>query len=371
MPTIAEKAEYKLIETFATDKKLQEQKGIIPEILHSRELNWGEILEQCIRNKILPLAAQILTGLEYRNSIPKFVLLHLESSLDQNRIKTELFRNAALEVGRTLLSEKISFVVTKGIVFESILYGGNGSRSMNDIDFMILPADREKVRSVMKGLGYFEGIFDWNAGEVKPHNRKDKIIYELNPDHLPIFAKLTGENLIRCVHVDFANSLTWEKSEFNVPVESAMEENFFYSLPGSGSFPMPCFGIPYQFIFTILHFFREAWLERWMSWEQDVNLIKFFDVMRLWDLYKNELIRKDFTDLLRIFGIEKPVAWVLVHIDRAFQSKMAEELGLGQVVSEEFLRSSLASGGKLIYWKGDMRNRIYSKNRKDLFYPEA
>ena len=57
-------------------------------------------------------------------------------------------------MAQALAGRGIPFVVTKGIAFESTLYGSLGTRLMNDIDFMIAPRDREVVLSVMQELGF-------------------------------------------------------------------------------------------------------------------------------------------------------------------------------------------------------------------------
>ena len=49
-----------------------------------------------------------------------------------------------------LAGRGIRFVVTKGMTFESTLYGSLGTQHMNDIDFMIAPQDREAVMSAMQ-----------------------------------------------------------------------------------------------------------------------------------------------------------------------------------------------------------------------------
>ena len=77
----------------------------------------------------------------------------------------------------------IPFVVTKGIAFESTLYGGLGTRFMNDIDFMIAPRDREAAMGVMQELG-FGTFFEWAKDP-----RREEISSRLNPDHLPKLAR--------------------------------------------------------------------------------------------------------------------------------------------------------------------------------------
>ncbi len=57
------------------------------------------------------------------------------------------------------------------MTFESTLYGGLGTRHMNDIDFMIAPRDREAVMSVMQELG-FRPFFEWAKDRPPRRNQQ-------------------------------------------------------------------------------------------------------------------------------------------------------------------------------------------------------
>jgi hypothetical protein len=69
----------------------------------------------------------------------------------------------------------------------------------------------------------------------------------------------------------------------------------------------PCFRPIYQFLFAVLHLFREAWLQKFVDFGNDVSLIKFGDVIRLIDRNRDELTEGE---LLRIMirGSSRPVA---------------------------------------------------------------
>src|SRR5437899_1550506 len=90
---------------------------------------------------------------------------------------------------------------------------------MNDIDFMIAPRDREAVMNVMQELG-FRPFFEWAKD-----SRREEISSRLNPDHLPKLAREIDQPGTRIINVDVANSLTWTKSPFVVPVEEALEKH--------------------------------------------------------------------------------------------------------------------------------------------------
>jgi len=191
--------------------------------VRSPGFSWGETLEQALRQKILPLLAFEITDRGNLAEIPKYILQHLEESLEVNRRRVAYLRETAREITNAFDLAGIPFFATKGIVLESQLYG-RGARFMNDADFMIEPENREVTREILKNLGFGEGLYHRPSDSIEPFERKDQILYQLNPDHLPIVARLIDDPVIRCVHVDFANSLTWHGSPFEVAMSEVFRE---------------------------------------------------------------------------------------------------------------------------------------------------
>jgi hypothetical protein len=194
-----------------------------------------------------------------------------------------------------------------------------------------------------------------------------EVIYALNPDHLPSHGRLSDAPCVPFLHVDFANSLTWARSPYEVPVEEALRDRVELPLPGLDGATIPAFAPPYQFLFTVLHLFREAGFEQWLELELDVSLMKFGDVIRLFDAHEDALSDGRFTALLASYGVAEPVAWVLEHTDRTFGTAMTERLGLGGRVDEDVLFSARPAGGKADRaWRGTMRERLWARDRRAL-----
>src|SRR5262249_43246937 len=192
------------------------ERQMLRDLLLTDSLDWGELLEQALRHKMLPMLAHHVISEGLRFDVPASIYQHLESVLEWNRYQIEVFRRETVRVALALHSRAISFVVTKGMAFESTLYGGLGTRYMNDIDFMISPRDREAVMNVMQELG-FRPFFEWAKDP-----RREEISSRLNPDHLPKLAREIDQPGARILDIDVANSLTWTRSPFEVPVEEAL-----------------------------------------------------------------------------------------------------------------------------------------------------
>ena len=372
------RSEWLLLELITLKPESSKEKETFDKLMKSNGLNWGELLEQALRHKILPLLAFDTTSNQFIETLPKLVRRHLRTTLDLNKYNNTILYNEAARIIKILESQDVRFVGTKGITLESTIYNNNGSRRLGDMDFMVLPKYRNVITRTMSQLGYQMGGFNWSTYKVRPLNREEKTIFKLNPDHLPHFIKLTEDPVVPFVDVDFANSLTWTCSPFNVPIEDALAEIVYQPIPGISDVQMPCFNSKFQFIFTILHLFREAWVfrEGWVDtindgWETDVTLSKFADVIRLWKAYEKELNTPEFIQILEKYEIMNPILWVLEHTDRTFNTNILPTLGLEGRVTEEWLHSAGGLGGKLIQWKGTMRERLYCKDRRKLFITDS
>ncbi len=150
-------------------------------------------------------------------------------------------------------------------------------------------------------------------------------------------------------------------------VKAALADIAYLPLSDFPDVRIPCFLPPFQFLFTILHLFREAWFERWIEMDQDVNLMKFADVVRLWQIHRKRLSSDAFIQMLEAFEVKEPVLWVLEHLDRTFHTDIVSALGFAGHVSEDWLSSARVSGGRIVPWQGTMRERLWRKDRRALF----
>jgi hypothetical protein len=361
--------EWAVLETLCLGPALPDAEAHARQLARTPGFHWGELVEQALRHKVLPLVALCFTGPGAAGLAPMFVKRHLEQALDVNRRTIAVLREETARVIASLDRRGVRCAATKGIVFESTLYDGAGGRFMNDVDYMFLPEDGPRVSEALDAIGYVEGRFDWASGAIAPFGREVVIGYRLNPDHVIPRARLVDDPVVRCAHVDFACSLTWTGSPFDLPVEAALADVSRQPIPGAPGAMLPVMRPEHHLAFTILHCFREAWFEKWMSYGQDVNLVKLADVVRLW--HTPGLDKARFAELCREHPIEKPVAWVLVHMDRALGTHVAREAGLEEAVCEEWLSSARGPRGESMRFRGTMRERMRAKDRRGLFEREG
>ena len=357
LPDLSLGPEWTILELLARGIVDDTERQIIRDLLLADTLDWGELLEQALRHKMLPMLAHQVISARLRFDVPMSIYQHLESALEWNCWQIEVFRRETVRVAQELAGHGIHFVVTKGMAFESRLYGSLGTRHMKDIDFMIAPRDREAVMSVMQELG-FRPFFDWAQDP-----RREEISSRLNPDHLPKLVHAVDQPGIQTITVDIANSLTWTRSPFDVPVEEALEDPVEQPVPGMPGVSLPCFRPVYQFLFTVLHLFREAWLQKFVDLGSDVGLMKFGDVIRLIDRDRDELIEGQLLRIMETHNITHPAGWVLRNLDEIFHTHTLELLGLEKHGNEKLLASQMQSSGYVGAWGQSMRERLQNKAR--------
>jgi hypothetical protein len=353
-------SEWTILELLAPGIVDDSEWQMVRDLLLSDTLDWGELLEQALRHKMLPILAHHIISAGLRFDVPTSIYLHLESALEWNRWQIEVFRRETVRVAQGLAGRGIPFVVTKGMAFESTLYEGLGTRYMNDIDFMIAPRDRDAAMSVMQDLG-FRPFFDWAKDA-----RREEISSRLNRDHLPKLAREIDQPGIRLINIDIANSLTWTKSPFDVPVEEALENPVEQAVPGMPGVSIPCFRPLYQFLFTVLHLFREAWLRKFVEFGTDVGLMKFGDVIRLIDRNQNELTDGELLRIVQTHRVTEAAAWVLRRMDETFQTRTLELLALQKHGDEKLLAGQMQSSAYGGAFGRSMRERLQSKTRGSL-----
>ncbi len=352
--------EWTILELLARGIVDDAEQQTVRDLLLSQTLDWGELLEQALRHKMLPMLAHHIISEGLRFDVPMSIYLHLESALEWNRSQIDVFRRETVRVAQGLAGHGIHFVVTKGMTFESTLYGSLGTRHMNDIDFMIAPPDREAVMSGMQELG-FRPFFGWAKDA-----RREEISSGLNRDHLPKLAREIDQPGTQIINIDIANSLTWTKSPFDVPVEEALENPVEQPVPNMPGVSIPCFRPVYQFLFTVLHLFREAWLQKFVDFGTDVGLMKFGDVIRLIDRDRYELTDGELLRIMQTRRVTDAVAWVLRHMDETFQTRTLELLALEKYGDEKLLASQMQSSAYVGAWGQSMRERLQSKARGSL-----
>ncbi|GAA4294340.1 hypothetical protein GCM10023086_06360 [Streptomyces venetus] len=326
--------------------------------LLSGPLDVDELISQAARHALLPALAAHVIEVERTDLFPLELRRHLIDSLYWNRHKTALATAEALRIGAAADASGMSLACTKGVVCQFTTYGGRGVRAFGDIDLMAHPDDREKVAALLGDLGYSGAVtYDHKAGRVVELGRADKALYRLHRDHLPHFLRVTEGESIPFHVVDVAFSLTWQTSGWQLPMDEVLADLEQVAVPGpSGGDVLPALAVPYDFLFLVLHLFREAWFQRTIL-KKNVRLGQFADICRFWWLRGRDHAA-EISRLVAAHGLQPPIAWVCHHTDAVFGSALVAELGLDGYVAEDWVNSAGATDGSGLAWRGSMRDRL-------------
>ncbi len=351
-------AEWKILEAMARmtagDDGADEA---VARFLADPAFRWGALLEIALRNKLQGLLAHMLLEESYREVVPDRLKSWLFDMRALNRQRIRLYADEAAAVARRLEAEGVPAALRKGLLFEHLLYGGRGLRVFSDMDLLVFPEDRGRAARALAEFGYEIGDYDLHHDRILPHERRTLITYRLNPDHAPRMVRATGDPVVRYLEVDIACSLTWTRSEYEVPLGPAMARRGRLTLPSAPE-GVPVLAPEYVLVDGIMHLFREAFVESSLAAANAVALSGFLDVLLLWRWYRREHDPAVFTARVVELGLEAPAAWVLAHVDRLLGSRTVEEAGLASHADDAWLATLRRAGGGSGSWHGDMRARL-------------
>ncbi len=338
----------------------------VTDVISSADFNWGIFIEHAVRHKLQALVSRRLISNEYQGIVPGKMrdLLNDFRHLIAHRLR--LLRRAAGEVASALEAGGIPHAARKGVVLDLNAYGDTRSRFFYDVDVMVAPESIDKVDDVMRALGYEVGVFDLENVAIIPHSRSQILQYKLSPDHLPRYGRLCEDPLVKYIEVDFATSLTWYGSDYQIPPDVAFRHLSKYWLPGQEN-PITAFSPDFQLVDHSMHLFREAYLESSIKAGNDVSLSAFLDVALLWNKFQEIYCEERFRRLIGDLGIARPIAWVIAHTDRVWGTNILHQLKLEGLADEQWLQSWRVRGGRPGIWLGDMRGRLHMKSRSKIF----
>lgn len=336
-------------------------------------INWGSLIELSIRHKMLPTLAFHLH--QYYHELTELGLMkyHIANFFVRNHGINVQKKKITLELSERIFyrfeQERIPIVMNKGLVLEKQIHYGDCRRHLgSDIDFMIHPEHREQTFNTLKDMGFSIGKYDIATGKIIEHTRQESLIYKFSPDHLIRFTTLTDELTCRHMDLDFANNLSWHNSQYVIPMEDALKEIETITVNFQNrEYQIRKFNDHFEFIFVLMHLYREAWFyKKDIQIEEDVNIKKFFDVIQYLKQRKDVIFSESFLMLLEKYNILKPFKWVIIHTDFVFGTNFSTEIDTSDI-DEAYLNSAFESQGKTRLWKGNMTERLFSENRKGLF----
>ena len=123
-------------------------------------LDWSEFLRVAERHGVLPLAARHL--LEHGSGLPPEIVSALRSAYEANLRRSLWFTAELARVLRQFQDfegGEVRAIPYKGPVLAQSVYGDLGLRSFSDLDFLIVPANFERAKQALAGIGYCPALY--------------------------------------------------------------------------------------------------------------------------------------------------------------------------------------------------------------------
>ncbi len=281
--------------------------------------------------------------------------------------KLSILNNKATELTKELVKNNIEYAATKGIILDNQLYQNKGYRYMSDIDFMVKPEDKSRVISVLKELNYNMGRIDWTKNKLRELTREEYLKRVFEPNKIPEYGIEIEDPIFKVINIGFVMTFTWKQCEYNdIPIDEAFKFNISRKI-GIDNIEMNCLNDVYHYIYIILHLYKHTWAGYFSSQKKrsDVNLNRFVDVYRFWKENKDKLI-SELPQMIKKYDIEEPILWTLKNTDIIFNSNIIKELDYDNFILKNSLNSTKDRKGTVINLKGNIVDRLYSKNRAEL-----
>ena len=78
-------SEWTILELLARGIIDDSERQLVRDLLVAETLDWGELLEQALRHKMVPMLAHRIISNDLRFDVPTSIYLHLESALEWHR----------------------------------------------------------------------------------------------------------------------------------------------------------------------------------------------------------------------------------------------------------------------------------------------
>jgi hypothetical protein len=330
------------------------------------DLDWYYFFNSAIKQKVLTLIYHNLTNLKVEKKVPKqlgrIALFYQLGTIERNKAYFEELKT----IRRILGDNQIFAVPTKGGWLIPNVYGDNGTRTIGDIDFLVLKADNKKIKSIMNENGYIQSEYDNNERELKHISKEKEILWRTRKTNLFAFKKQVNNPYVGYFVFDFCFNLDLLNDKDPIPemisrLDTAQDGLTYLS------------DIDF-FIHLCVHLYKEATDAVCILHSTDLNLIKFCDV-REFVLQKMSKVKLDQAiDLTNTYNLQKPVYFTLHYLQEIYNDGYESELlAKINVRGWDFLNEfKFNNFSEPVKWKKTFTDRLFAFSNIDELskYPE-
>lgn len=157
--------------------------------LVKNELKWDHVLWRSEIFRTTPLLAYHLKRLTLQESIPEYAAAYLTNWTSLSSLRSKFLFDELLSILSAFERRGIKYFLLKGTVLAGVLYPDPLLRPMLDLDLMIRPHDADRVRGVMRELGYLHALWNPDTNAITPLAVDQIVEYQTEHYELPAFMK--------------------------------------------------------------------------------------------------------------------------------------------------------------------------------------
>lgn len=268
--------------------------------------------------------------------------------------KNQLFLNELSRVVEFLNKESIICVPVKGSYLIPIIYNDIGVRYMSDIDLLFKYSDIDKLKDALNSLGYIQGKYDSQTGDIKPISRSEYIKWKMVSNLFP-YVKKCESKLVSFFQLDFRYALddTLVSDSVNEIINLYIENGFVEPA--------------HYLIHMCTHFYNEGKHTISILDAADMNLIKLCDIREYAIQFMSQSDMDKTVSFAKKHKYEKQLYYTMFFLNAIYcDGYECDIMDRCDILDDAFLhsfgRTTLLDDG---IYKKDFWMRIFTCNNRD------
>lgn len=214
--------------------------------------------------------------------LPKKAEKLLQECFMRQKRKVCFLRGYISEISHALSEVNAEYIFLKGSVLSNLSTSGfymyeDGERCSNDIDLLVKSEGIECVKNVLQNLGYVQGEYDSEKGEIRAFSRQEILLRRMNRGETAPFIKLTDNPENPFVEVDINFSLGNTPGEGQELLAEMVESGKQYK--GKVELRVPEEEL--FFLHLVMHQYKESCLYFMAERGKELDLYKLADMYYL------------------------------------------------------------------------------------------
>lgn len=332
----------------------------IQEILYGK-LDWKDILYQCITHRTLNLMYYHMKKLGLAKGMEE-VLKVMKTQSAAYSVRNREYMAEAKKIWDKLYENGIKAAVLKGNYLAAAVYPSIETRTFNDLDLLIDLKDGDKIVEILEGMGYIQGQYHDETGEIIPSSRRQKMIHQMASHELQECLKKSESPFIPLFEVDLNFDVLWKGNcPYKINTGELLDRAVEVELSGSKTYMLD-----YEDFLVQLscHLYKEAALLNWISDLRDLKLYKFADILMFIEKYREQIRWEKLLEFCSRTGCQKILYYAFHYVNLLY----------GQVIPE-YVMSSLEPEDKSYLdeygieneeprkWEFDFFTRLFDTDR--------